>query len=298
MTMLFFIVCVALLLTSTLPRVTPPERRRRTLQPLPVGIRDFPSAKPEWVRNRVIYLASHLSSCREVAMAFNRWHGTRAYVGKTYVWEVMVSERARIASLRKERKRRPPAEIAPRKSWALDLTFFLKSDGRLFTVLAIIDVGSRMALRVCTLPSKCTHLILAQLHIAIATYGKPTQIRTDNESMFASSLWRNAMRLMRIHHRRGPPGQPWRNGRIERFIGTMKSALPSKTFETTASLQRALRDFVAFYNNARPHQGLGGITPTEAWKGKTIADVQARFAHVERALDGAGARDFGEHLRL
>jgi len=48
-------------------------------------IPSHPRAKAQWVRNNVLYLASHLHSCRQVADAFNRWQGCRATVGKSWV---------------------------------------------------------------------------------------------------------------------------------------------------------------------------------------------------------------------
>jgi hypothetical protein len=60
--------------------------------------------------------------------------------------------------------------------------------------------------------------------------------------------------------------------------------LPSK-----AALQRALQEFTLFYNHARPHQNLAGLTPAEKWNGwsKTdLAQTPAKRAVLVQALDG------------
>jgi hypothetical protein len=40
--------------------------------------------------------------------------------------------------------------------------------------------------------------------------------------------------------------------------------------------------FSAFYNVRRPHQALGGLTPSEAWDELTLRHVQTRNANHRR----------------
>ena len=51
-------------------------------------IKPHPRAKPEWVRRKVFYLATHQDSCRSIAHTFNRWHGHAGKtIGKSWVAE-------------------------------------------------------------------------------------------------------------------------------------------------------------------------------------------------------------------
>jgi putative transposase len=245
--------------------------------------KDRPSrsrAKPEWVRQKVVYLASHLCGCRRIRDVFNRWHGLTETVGHTFVWQVMCEHREQIDALRRTRRRRKPLVIAVRHCWALDLTFIRSPDGLTFTVLAVMDAGSRRLLALRVLPRKCALLLLGHLLIAIAQFGMPHCIRTDNEAMFHSRLWRRALGALAIRHRFGPPMQPWRDGRVERLIGTLKQELRGMQFYSGVMLQVALDAFADHYNTARPHQALGGLTPAEAWEGTTLADVQLAYAQA------------------
>jgi transposase InsO family protein len=104
-------------------------------------------------------------------------------------------------------------------------------------------------------------------------YGKPCILRTDNESVFASTAFRLALALLGIRHQRTDPGCPWQNGRVERFFGTLKATLDRLAVTSFEALNGALTEFRFFYNHVRPHQNLGGRTPAEAW-----ADVDP-FAH-------------------
>ena len=70
------------------------------------------------------------------------------------------------------------------------------------------------------------------------------------------------------------PLQPWHNGRIERFFGTLKPLLRGLQLASAAAVRGALDEFKLFYNTVRPHQNLHGLTPEESWQGKTMADVQ------------------------
>jgi len=57
------------------------------------------------------------------------------------------------------------------------------------------------------------------------------------------------------------------NGKIERFFGTLKQALDGWQVADARGLQRALDQFLFFYNHVRPHENLDGQTPVEAWDG-------------------------------
>jgi hypothetical protein len=56
-----------------------------------------PRAKPDWVRQQVIYLAIHLGSCRKITHAFNRWRGPHASVGKSWVAEFIKAHAFKVA---------------------------------------------------------------------------------------------------------------------------------------------------------------------------------------------------------
>ena len=257
------------------------------------AIKPHPRAKPEWVRQKVFYLATHQNSCRSITHTFNRWHGHEGRtVGKSWVAEFIKQHADEIAEARRVMRRKPPPWFAVNHTWALDLTLMTSPDGFTFTLLGIIDHGTRRLLCLKTLPRKCTFTLLANVFLAIAEYGLPSALRTDNESTFTSRLWGFTLKALGIIQRRGPPCQPWRNGRIERLFGALKPILRQIRPATDLAMQKALAEFSHFYNKIRPHQSLGGLTPEEAWQGKTMADVQEMHGQAEsqrqwvHALDG------------
>lgn len=76
------------------------------------------------------------------------------------------------------------------------------------------------------------------------------------------------------------PGQyinvrsPRQGGRVEWLFGTLKPLLRGLSLPSPFVIQEALDEFAWFYNHARPHQGLGGLTPQQAWRRMTMADVR------------------------
>ncbi|MFZ5562402.1 MAG: integrase core domain-containing protein [Pseudomonadota bacterium] len=122
--------------------------------------------------------------------------------------------------------------------------------------------------------------------IAIGEYGKPKSIRTDNEAVFTSRLFRSGLALLGIRHQRSDPGCPWQNGRIERFFGTVKSVLDKLVVPDAASLQHTLTLIATWYNTVRPHRHLQGRTPLEAWDGIDPYATPYREAVYVEALHG------------
>jgi transposase InsO family protein len=131
------------------------------------------------------------------------------------------------------------------------------------------------------LHDKTSRTLIACINDVIRTHGKPKIIRTDNEAIFTSRLFRRGLKLLGIRHQLTDPGCPWQNGRIERLFGTLKEKLDQLIYtplprageglgereKVRAQLNRDLNIFQHWYNHVRPHQNLEGRTPAEAWSG-------------------------------
>jgi transposase InsO family protein len=238
----------------------------------------------------VISLAVHDLSCRQIASHFNRRFGCRITIGKSWVAEVLRAHALEIADKRRAMRRRAPIAFTVNHTWALDLSFYTNAQGVLYTMLGIIDHGSRRLLCLKHLPRKCTLTLLGHLLLTVAKFGVPAAIRTDNESMFQSALWTAVLKALHICHRRGAPYCPWHNARIERLFGTLKPLLKKIQPRTKKALRNVLKEFTGFYNEVRVHQNLKGLTPMEAWQGKTLIEIEQAQATQAglwvSALDG------------
>lgn len=134
-------------------------------------------------------------------------------------------------------------------------------------ILGIVDHGSRLAVHLGAMHRLAFKAAALALLTAMALYGKPKAIRSDNGSVFVSKRFRKLLRLLGIRHQISKPGCPWMNGRIERLFGTLKAQLNQLVVANAHSLQMLLADFRFWYNEVRTHQHLQGRTPREVWDG-------------------------------
>lgn len=158
-----------------------------------------PRKKPAWVLAEVLRLAAHLRTSRAIACHFNRLHGQRMTVGKTWVHARCKENGEAIAAMRRGVKGKPPRIVPAKLEWGVDLTLVRTSDGCCqHPTIAIIDHGSRALLRIKVLTRKCAWTLLAEFCAACAEHGAPDAVRTDNEAMFTSRLWASFFKIAGI----------------------------------------------------------------------------------------------------
>lgn len=228
--------------------------------------------KPDWVIQEVIRLKALLGNkagCRTVAHTFNRLHqhskNKPMTVGKTFVAETIKKHQYQIAIKRTDIRNKKPRWFAVNDTWAMDVSFAYTEENQTIPFLGIIDFGSRKLLNLKVLSNKSSWMLLGYLCIAIAKYGKPKKLRTDNEIIFNSFVFKTFLKLTSIHKQTIQTASPWQNGRIERAFGTLKPLLKQLIMKDKQVLQTVLTEFRYFYNHIRPHQNLDGKTPNEVF---------------------------------
>ncbi len=226
--------------------------------------------KPPWVLREVIRLKALMppdTGCRGIAEQFNRLHGGKRdgeTVGRTWVSENLKKHRYAVLKLRRRLKHTKPRPMPAHRVWAMDMTGLTDQRRQSRTGVGIIDHGSRWLVALRALESKGSIALLRVLLNAIEQHqNKPRYLRTDNEAVFTSRLFRFGLWWLGIKHQRTEKGCPWMNGRIERLFGTLKGKARGLRFRSDALLEQ-LRLFRFWYNHVRPHQYLDGRTPREA----------------------------------
>lgn len=90
----------------------------------------------------------------------------------------------------------------------------------------------------------------------------PFLLRSDNGLVFTSRSYTALVRSYGLKQEFITPHCPEQNGMVERVIRTLKEQCVHRyRFETLQHASRVIGDWIAFYNNRRPHQALGMRTP-------------------------------------
>ena len=167
--------------------------------------------------------------------------------------------------------------------------------GAIHSILGIEDHGTRGLLALELLERRNAWTLLGHLFLAIGQFGAPRIIRSDNESVFKSVVFRTFVALAGIRQCFTVPGCPWMNGRIERLFGTLKQSLDKIEVDSRAVLTKLIGEFRFWYNNVRSHQNLGGQTPAEAWRGIDQYASAPKSARWFEAWDGWLKGDYLRH---
>ena len=175
-------------------------------------------------------------------------------------------------------KRRLPArvkqpltqQILINQSWSMDFMSDSMVGNRKFRTLNVMDDCSREVLAIEIDTSLSSKRVIRTLERIIEQRGMPATIRTDNGPEFTSKdleLWSldKGINIQFIQ-----PGKPMQNGYIERFNRLYREAVLDAYLFFDLSEVRILTDeWIEEYNNKRPHESLGNMTPFE-WKTNLI----------------------------
>lgn len=143
-----------------------------------------------------------------------------------------------------------------------DPAFFRDQTHRSHEMLGIIDHGTRLLVHLQQIRRFCAWSFLGHVCLAIARYGKPAALISDNHPVFRSRRVQQGLNLLGIRQHFSAPTKPRQNGRIERYFGTFKAILKDYKIQWK-HLATALIDYTSWYNVIRPHQH--GFTPMQAW---------------------------------
>jgi transposase InsO family protein len=141
-----------------------------------------------------------------------------------------------------------------------------RSEGAGWTYAHVaIDDHSRLAqVELRTTESAADCVAFARHVIAAYTErGTPIQrILTDNGSGYRSHAFRDLLQAHDIRHIRTKPYTPRTNGKAEAFIRILQREWAyAYIYPTSSHRARALPGWTRWYNNHRPHGGIGGHPP-------------------------------------
>lgn len=179
-----------------------------------------------------------------------------------------------LEKLQLKKRRRKKVPVADRQPlvrpdtpdhvWSMDFVFDRIGDGRALKCLAIVDDATTASVALEAAHSMSGQHVTRILDRIALERGLPKVIRTDNGPEFigrAMLTWAHsrgvALRLIQ-------PGKPTQNAFVESFNGRFRDECLNENWFTSLAHARALIDAWRHeYNEERPKEGLGGLTPAQ-----------------------------------
>jgi putative transposase len=195
-----------------------------------------------------------------------RREGVRVNHKKTYriYRELGLQLRAKTPKRRvraKLREDRCPA-VMPNQTWAMDFVHDQLAVGKKIRVLTVVDIFSKFSPVIDPRFSYRGEDVVETLERVCAKTGYPGTIRVDQGSEFISrdlDLWAYAHGVTLDFSR---PGKPTDNAFIEAFNSKLRAeCLNAHWFMSLADAHEKLEDWRRYYNEDRPHSGIGQIPP-------------------------------------
>ncbi len=147
---------------------------------------------------------------------------------------------------------------------------FVLADGRRVKALTGVDDHSRFCVSAFLMVRESSQRVCDGLALALATYGVPGQVLTDNGKVFTGRfnrppvevLFDRVLRENGVEHLLTQPRSPTTTGKVERFHRAIRTEFRTdRVFADLGAAQAELDAWVDQYNHQRPHQALGMLTP-------------------------------------
>ena len=163
--------------------------------------------------------------------------------------------------------------------WSTDITY-LRLRGGFGYLVAVLDWYSRYVLAYAVSNSLEGSFCVEALEAALAR-GQPEIFNTDQGSQFTSRTFTERLSREGIRISQDGRGRALDNVFIERLWRSVKyEDVYLKDYGTLGAAARGLRSYFAFYNEARPHQGLADRTPGEVYRGAEGAGAYGKGAEA------------------
>jgi transposase InsO family protein len=249
------------------------------LEPRSTAPKSSPRRTPASVEDAVVALRKELQEGGlDAGAATIQWHlgrrGTKPVPAEATIWRILVRRGFVVPQPHKRPKasfRRFEAAV-PNELWQADATKWVIATGQV-EILDFLDDHSRLITGCRAVAVATTENTWEAFSAAVAAWGLPQGHLSDNGLNFSGRLrgfevgFEANLRAAGVRPITSRPFHPQTCGKIERFHQTLKRWLRRQPLAADlAQLQAQLDVFVAYYNEQRPHRGIGRSTPIERWK--------------------------------
>jgi putative transposase len=163
----------------------------------------------------------------------------------------------------------------PHQMWATDASYFRVVGWGYYYLVTVMDDYSRFILAWKLQKDMSANSLIEVVQEAVDATGMTdvpvedrTRLLSDNGAGYVSRAFKNYLCLLGIGHILAAPFHPQTNGKIERYHRSIKGELSLLPYEMPSQLERAITDFVDYYNYRRYHKALGNVTPADVLYGR------------------------------
>jgi putative transposase len=171
----------------------------------------------------------------------------------------------------------------PHQMWATDASYFRVVGWGYYYLVTVMDDYSRFILAWKLQKDMTSGSLMEVVQEAIDATGMTevpledrTRLLTDNGSGYVSRAFRDYLRLVGVRHILAAPFHPQTNGKVERYQQSLKREVNQLPYELPGQLERAIADFVDYYNYRRYHKALGNVTPADVLYGRREEILERR----------------------
>ena len=171
----------------------------------------------------------------------------------------------------------------PHQMWATDASYFRVAGWGYYYLVTVMDDYSRFILAWKLQRDMAADSLIDVVQEAVDATGMTevpvedrTKLLSDNGPGYVSRAFRDYLHLVGIRHILAAPFHPQTNGKLERYHQTIKQEVNQVPYELPSQLERALADFVDYYNFRRYHKALGDVAPADVLYGRREQILQRR----------------------
>ncbi len=190
----------------------------------------------------------------------------------------------------------------PHQMWATDASYFRVVGWGYYYLVTVMDDYSRFILAWKLQKDMSADSLIEVVQEAVDATGMTdvpvedrTRLLSDNGAGYVSRAFRDYLRLVGIGHILAAPFHPQTNGKVERYQQSLKREVNQLPYDLPSQLERAIADFVDYYNYRRYHKALGDVTPADVLDGRRDEILQHR--KEVQILTINRRRDYNQGLR-
>ena len=190
----------------------------------------------------------------------------------------------------------------PHQMWATDASYFKVVGWGYYYLVTVMDDYSRFILGWKLQKDMSANSLIEVVQKAVDATGMtdvPVENRvrllSDNGAGYVSRAFRDYLNLVGISHILAAPYHPQTNGKVERYQQSLKKEVNQLPYEIPSELEKAIADFVDYYNYRRYHKALGNVAPADVLFGRR-EEILTRRKEVQTQTINR-RRDYNRELK-